>query len=159
MQVVSVDFFMQTITELLATNKIDWNSVLGNVLEQFGCTTGTIHRLDDNDGMLHVVAHQGIPEHIIPMVSVIPIGKGIAGVAAEKRQAVEICNLQQDDGGGVAKPAAKDTKVSGSVAVPLELENGDLRGTLGIGKYEPYQFTSTEKETLSLIAGQIAQCI
>jgi hypothetical protein len=40
-----------------------------------------------------------------------------------------MCNLQIDDS-GVARPAAKETKVEGSIAVPMLLE-GKLYGTLG----------------------------
>ena len=92
----------------------------------------------------------------MPAVQKIPVGKGIAGAAAEKREPVEICNLQQDDG-GVAKPAARDTKVSGSVAVHIESTSGELLGTIGIGKFEPYEFTDEEKAKLTGIASQIAE--
>jgi len=94
-------------------------------------------------------------QHILPAVEKIPVGKGIAGVAAEKREPVEICNLQSDTS-GVAKPAAKDTKVSGSIAVPIEGKDGKLFGTLGIGKYEPYSFSDSEKLELTEIANQLA---
>ena len=40
----------------------------------------------------------------------------------------------------MTQPAAKKTKVGGSIAVPVEFV-GLLMGTLGIGKLEPYDFT------------------
>jgi L-methionine (R)-S-oxide reductase len=68
---------------------------------------------------------------------------------------VQICNLQTDRS-GVAKPAAKKTKVGGSIAVPVEF-GGLLMGTLGIGKHEPYDFTSAEISDLQTIASEIAE--
>ena len=147
---------METIKNIIVnkTAQDSWDATLQAILKEFDCTTGTIHFIDPNDGLLHISSHAGIPEHIFPMVEKIPIGKGIAGAAAEKKEAVEICNLQFDSS-GVAKPAAKDTKVSGSIAVPILHQDGSLLGTLGIGKFEPYSFTTEEKDTLTELAKAI----
>ncbi|MEZ0388227.1 MAG: GAF domain-containing protein, partial [Verrucomicrobium sp.] len=77
-----------------------------------------------------------------------------AGAAAERREPVELCNLQADLG-GVAKEGARQTNVQGSIAVPI-LEGESLRGTLGIGKMVPYDFSESEKATLLLIAADMA---
>lgn len=133
----------------------DWQYVLEVILEEFECQTGTLHQWVDLHQMLEIVAHVGVPEEIRPKVERIPLGKGIAGTAAERMEAVQICNLQTDRS-GVAKPAAKKTKVGGSVAVPVEF-GGLLMGTLGIGKHEAYEFTSAEISDLQTIAAEIAE--
>jgi L-methionine (R)-S-oxide reductase len=132
----------------------DWSSFLGDTLAQFGCVTGTLHRHDPADGLLKLIAHVGIPAAIMPMIAAIPMGKGIAGAAAERREPVELCNLQTDTS-GVAKPEAKQTQVQGSLAVPV-LHGDTLCGTLGIGKREAYDFTAEEKARLLDIARSIA---
>lgn len=139
---------------LLETASPDWQAVLEAVIAQFGCTTGTLHRIDPADGLLKLVAQKGIPPQLMPVVEVIPVGKGIAGAAAERLEPVELCNLQADLG-GVAKEGARQTNVQGSIAVPA-LAGGELRGTLGIGKMVPYDFTDEEKEQLLAIGGEIA---
>ncbi len=129
--------------------------MLATVLEEFGCQTGTIHRSDDGK-TLDLVCQIGVPDSLLDKISHIPFGKGIAGVAAESRQPVELCNLQQDLG-GVAKPDARQTGVSGSVAVPVfSQENHEVIGTLGIGKYSPYEFTEDEKQRIAGHAARIA---
>ncbi|GEP44197.1 GAF domain-containing protein [Brevifollis gellanilyticus] len=133
----------------------DWNRFLSEVATEFGCTTGTIHRLDPADGLLKLVAAQAIPPQLIPVISTIPVGKGIAGAAAERQEPVELCNLQTDTS-GVAKPGAAQTQVMGSLAVPM-MQGTTLRGTLGIGKLVPYEFTSEEKDKLMSIASQAAE--
>ena len=119
---------------------------LEEVLGEFGCQTGTLHKADN--GWLVLVAQVGVPEFLLEKVSRIPFGKGIAGVAAETREPVELCNLQQDLG-GVAKEDARKTGVSGSIAVPVFSESGEVIGTLGIGKMTPYEFTAEEKVRLA----------
>ncbi len=135
--------------------KADWQAFLETVIASFDCTTGTLHRLDRGDQHLKLVAHRGIPPVLMPVIESIPIGKGIAGAAAQRKAPVEMCNLQTDSS-GVAKPDAKKTKVQGTLAVPVL--NGDrLCGTLGIGKLEPYDFSEAEKERLMSIAAAVAE--
>lgn len=124
------------------------------VTNAFGCATGTLHRLEPRDNHLKIVAHRGIPPVLMPVIESIPVGKGIAGAAAARREPIEICNLQTDDS-GVAKPDAKKTQVQGSLAVPV-MDGGRLCGTLGIGKMVPYDFTDDEKTHLTGVASAIA---
>ena len=123
------------------------HSVLQSILEAMNCRTGTIHRLDPESDLLTLVAQIGIPAELLDKVNAIPIGKGIAGAAAEKRDAVQLCNLQTDTS-GVAKPDAKKTQVAGSLAVPIINSNDQLVGTLGVGMFEPHEFDDGETETL-----------
>lgn len=134
---------------------INWQELLSDIISAFGCSTGTIHLLDKSSGMLTLKAHQGIPPFLLPKMEVIPIGKGMAGVAAERRQPVEICNLQTDES-GVARPAARETKVEGSLAAPMLLE-GELYGTLGIAKPVSYDFTEEEKHNLMQIGEALSR--
>lgn len=132
----------------------DWSQFLASTLADFGCITGTLHRYDAADKHLKLVAQIGIPPQLMPVIQSIPIGKGIAGAAAERRQPVELCNLQTDTS-GVAREGAKQTQVQGSLAVPV-LDGERLCGTLGIGKREAYDFTEEEKERLTSLAAGIA---
>jgi L-methionine (R)-S-oxide reductase len=132
----------------------DWNQFLSEVTSEFGCTTGTLHRLDPTDRHLKLVADQAIPPQLIPIIQSIPVGKGIAGAAAERQQPVELCNLQTDTS-GVAKPGAKITQVQGSLAVPV-MDGTRLCGTLGIGMQVPHDFSDDEKQRLMNIARDVA---
>lgn len=117
-------------------------------MKEFGCQTGTLHRAEGR--WLHLVTCAGVPDFLLDKISKIPFGKGIAGVAAESKGPVELCNLQQDLG-GVAKEDARKTGVSGSLAVPILDAEGKVLGTLGVGKIEPYDFSADEKTRLTEI--------
>lgn len=141
------------------SEQVDWSSKLGSILADFGCQTGTIHRTAGDGETLELVVQAGVPEVLLEKISTIPFGKGIAGAAAERKEAVELCNLQQDLG-GVAKPDARQTGVSGSIAVPIFAGGSQqVIGTLGIGKYAPYEFTDAEKSSLAGIAAELAHVI
>ncbi len=125
---------------------------LKEAMGKFGCQTGTLHRAEGE--MLYLVACAGVPDFLLEKISIIPFGKGIAGVAAETRKPVELCNLQQDLG-GVAKEAARKTGVSGSLAVAILSEDGEtVLGTIGLGKHEPYEFSDAEKARLEEIGAE-----
>lgn len=128
---------------------------LDQALASFACQTGTIHRTGP-DGMLDLVAQRGVPEALMDKISKIPFGKGIAGAAAERREPVELCNLQADLG-GVARPDARQTGVSGSLAVPVFSKSGDrVIGTLGVGMFQPHDFSDEEKARLQALAAELA---
>jgi signal transduction protein with GAF and PtsI domain len=139
------------------TNPMNWNTFLASILQDFDCQTGTIHQTAATDRLLTLVCQIGVPESILHKITSIPFGKGIAGAAAESKEPVELCNLQQDLG-GVAKIDARQTGVSGSIAVPIfAKDSGEVVGTLGIGKFAPYEFSTAEKNRLGDIAAQIAE--
>lgn len=138
----------------LSKDTPNWDTLLKITLEHFDCSTGTLHFLD-KDALLQLKSQVGIPEFLIPKLSTIPIGKGMAGIAAERRKPVEMCNLQTDDS-GVARPSAKDTKVEGSLAAPL-MHNEKLYGTIGIAKPIPYDFTEAEMDLLMEIGELISK--
>lgn len=138
------------------TAPVNWNALLGSILESFRCQTGTLHRVKDDPATLTLVCQIGVPESLMDKIASIPFGKGIAGVAAERKEPVELCNLQQDLG-GVANSDARKTGVSGSLAVPVFSKVcGKVIGTLGIGKFAPYVFTAAEKQRLEDYAAEIA---
>jgi len=143
----------------LLVGQPDWHAVLVKVLANFQCATGTIHRTDPSTGLLTLIAHQGIPSQVLPMllpkIDNIPFGKGIAGCAAQRKEAVQLCNLQEDLG-GVAKPDAQKTNVQGALAVPVVGADGKVIGVLGIGKMQPYDFTDAEIADLNAVAAMIS---
>ena len=144
----------------LLVGQPDWHAVLVKVLENFRCVTGTIHRTDASTGLLTLVTQQGIPPHVLPMllpkIDNIPFGKGIAGCAAQRKEAVQLCNLKEDLG-GVAKPDARKTNVQGALAVPIVGADGKVLGVLGIGKMQPYEFNDGEVAELNKVAELIAK--
>ena len=128
-------------------------STLDAAIARFGCQAGTIHLL--RDGVLRLAASVNIPPPLLPIIDAVPIGKGLAGLAAERREPVCLCNLQSDTS-GQARPAAKQTGMEGSIAVPM-LAGSELRGVLGVAKADAHDWTDAEKTELLAMAAALAE--
>lgn len=114
---------------------------LAAILKQFAADSGTIH-LMGSDGQLYLVAAIGIPDPVLNVIQTIPVGKGMAGLAAERKEPVNICNIQSDTTGDV-RPGAKATGLQGSVAIPM-LVDGRVTGVLGVANHTERTFTEEE---------------
>lgn len=146
---------LTTVRELLAKSPVSWPTVLERVLAHFECPCGTIHLIDPKDGVLHLTTHRGLPPPVIDKVQLVPIGKGMAGLAAERKQPVQVCNLQSDTS-GQARPGAKLTQMEGSLAAPM-LAGERLAGVFGIAKPVPYEFTADEQKLLMDVGALVAK--
>ena len=131
----------------------DVTAALQEILRHFDAQAGTIHWLDQETGLLKLGAHHNIPPHITAIVATVPIGKGIAGLAAERREPIALCNLQTDTS-GQARPAAKSTGMEGSLAVPM-LVDDQLRGVLGVAKACEYDWSLDERTQLLAFATRL----
>lgn len=130
-------------------------AILDLVLERLACTAGTIHRLSPQSVMLELRARRNIPDGLLPRIQRIPVGKGMAGLAVERRQPIQVCNLQTDSS-GVAKPGAKETGMEGSIALPIFADD-QIVGVLGVAKRTAYEFKETEIALLMDIGKVIGQ--
>ena len=125
---------------------------LEEIIRQFEADTGSIHMVEN--GVLVLKAHVGLPPQVVQIVSLVPIGKGMAGLAAQRNEPVSSCNIQTDATGDV-RPGAKATGVNGAIVVPIRDANGGVRGTLGIGVHRDYEYTDDETSRLLQLAAQL----
>ena len=112
-----------------------------------GAESGTVHRIGD-DGHLHLSAIVGqYPPPVMEAIRRIPVGKGLAGLAAERREPVTVCNIQ-DDASGQTRPGARATGMEGAITVPCVDDRGTLRAVLGIANRSARTFASDEVSAL-----------
>ena len=120
----------------------DW---LQNVLESYHGTSGTIHLFEN--GGLRLATAINIPLQVQEVVAWVPNGKGMAGLALERKEPIHTCNLQEDRSGNV-KPGAKAVNAQAAIAVPVLDSQGDVRAVIGIAFQEEREFTTTDLEDL-----------
>ena len=125
---------------------------LEEIVRRFGADTGSIHLLED--GILVLKAQVGLPPHIAEIVSRVPVGKGMAGLAAERNEPISSCNIQTDETGNV-RSGARATGVNGAIVVPIRDAQGQAQGALGIGVHRAYEYTIEETAQLLDIASQL----
>ena len=125
---------------------LDMQAKLEEILRHFGADTGALHLLEG--GVLHLRAHVGLPPKVVELISRVPLGKGMAGLAAERNEPVSSCNIQTDATGNV-RPGARQTGVNGAIVVPVRGPGGAAVGSIGIGVHRVYEYT--DEETRGLI--------
>ena len=133
---------------------MNFDATLGDIVQRFGADSGTLHFLAA-DGLLHLAAASaGLPPPVLETIARIPVGKGMAGLAVERRQAVDACNIQTDDSGDV-RPGARATGLAGAIVVPV-FEGDTVVGALGIANRAPRQFSAGEIDALIADGRRIA---
>jgi L-methionine (R)-S-oxide reductase len=152
---------MRGSTELLieiercVDNGLRWETALERILKALDADSGTIHLLE-GDGLLHLkAASAGIPADVRETVRTIPIGKGMAGLAVERRQPVNVCNIETDTSGDV-RPGAKLTGLQGSIVVPI-LRGDEAIGALGVANGRERMFTDEEAALLIEVGRRLAR--
>ncbi|MGH9630930.1 MAG: GAF domain-containing protein [Bryobacteraceae bacterium] len=130
----------------LATVEGRLDEALRLVVQQFSADTGTLHVVGE-DSILHLkAATAGVPLGVLEAVRKVPVGKGMAGLAVERRQPVTSCNIQSDTSGDV-RPGARMTGMEGAIVVPM-MRDGDAAGALGIANKTERTFTEDEVRLL-----------
>jgi signal transduction protein with GAF and PtsI domain len=124
---------------------------LAAIIRRFGADSGTVHFLGP-DGVLHLAAAEGLPATMLPIIRDIPVGKGMAGLAVERRRPVDACNIQTDASGDV-RLGAKATGLEGAIVVPI-FRGEDVAGALGIANRRERTFSAEEQDEL-VAAGRI----
>jgi L-methionine (R)-S-oxide reductase len=140
------------VAEIRAAKEL--SEALGCVVRHFAADAGTLHLLE-KDGMLHLKALNGqFPPSVLAIIQKIPIGKGMAGLAVERREPVDACNIQTDTSGDV-RPGAKATGMEGAVVVPA-FDGARVVGALGIANRGERLFSDEEKTALIEAARALA---
>jgi signal transduction protein with GAF and PtsI domain len=122
-------------------------ALLQSILADLRADSGTLHAIGA-DGSLQLRCAIGIPQPVLDIVQVVPIGKGMAGLAAERKCAVNSCNIQRDTTGDV-RPGARATGLAGSVAVPVLSADGRVLGVLGVATRAERTFTPDDERAIA----------
>jgi L-methionine (R)-S-oxide reductase len=123
---------------------------LETLLRNVDGVAGTVHEQRGED--LYLTAAQNIPPPVIAIVTHVPHGKGMAGVAQVKKQPVQTCNLQTDDSGTI-NPGAKAVNAQAAIAVPVLDDNGGVRAVVGVAWAHERELDSEfEKSMMQLAA-------
>jgi GAF domain-containing protein len=143
---------MQLLDQLSSFASVD--QALSLIAQHFGADSGTVHFLAQ-DGQLHLAASSGLPPAMLPVIREIPVGKGMAGLAVQRRKPIDACNIQTD-GSGDIRPGAKATGLEGAIVVPI-FRGQTVIGALGIANRHERVFSADEQELLIRVGRLLAQ--
>ncbi len=116
-------------------------SWLKGFLEEHHAAAGTVHLFEN--GGLKLAAAVNIPPPVQQVVAWVPNGKGMAGLALQRKEPVQTCNLQEDRSGSV-KPGAKAVNAQAAIALPVMDNAGEVRAVVGLAFQEEREFNPAE---------------
>jgi L-methionine (R)-S-oxide reductase len=120
-------------------------SWLTRFLGDVQAVAGTIH-LHENGG-LRLGAAVNIPPPVRQAVMWVPSGKGMAGLALERGEPVQTCNLKEDASGTV-KPGARAVDAKAAVAMPVRDREGWIVAVVGAAFADDREIEHEELERL-----------
>ena len=123
---------------------------LESFLSEHGGVAGTVH-VRPQGGDLELAAAHNIPPNVQEIVRHIPRGKGMAGLAWERNEAVSTCNIK-DDSSGQVRPGAKAVNAGAGGALPVHDATGGVRAVVGIAYRDEKELTAAELAALSAAA-------
>jgi GAF domain-containing protein/anti-sigma regulatory factor (Ser/Thr protein kinase) len=128
--------------------------LLTRVRQVLGTDTAAVYRLDDEQQTLVAHAAQGLEEDVERGVRV-PIGKGFAGLVAERRAPVrsrDVPGLQ------IVSPLMREKGIRSLLGVPLVVDDR-LLGVLHVGSRDEHDYTADDVALLELAAERLAVAI
>ena len=129
---------------------------LAAFLNEAGAVAGTVHF--HKKGGLVLAASQNIPEKVQQIVAWVPSGKGMAGLALERGEPVQTCNLQEDRTGAV-KPGAKAVDARAAIALPVRDQSGAVVAVVGAAFSDDREISGVELERLQGASASLAKLL
>jgi hypothetical protein len=131
-------------------------SWLSAFLSEAGGVAGTVHLC--RDGGLRLAASVNIPPKVIEVVTWVPSGKGMAGLALERGESVQSCNLQEDRSGAV-KPGAKAVNAHAAIAMPVRGEGTAILAVVGAAFADEREIQGAELDRLQRAAASLVELL
>src|ERR1022692_4556330 len=128
-------------------------SWLSALLKDAGAVAGTDH-LHERGG-LRLAPAANLPGRVPEVVGWGPAGRGRAGLALERGQPVQTCNLQEDRSGAV-EAGAKALNAQAAAAMPVRDRAGAILAVVGVAFAEEREIQGQELERLQDTAATLA---
>src|SRR5262245_1943770 len=122
------------------------NEWLKELLGRHHAVAGTVHKVSGDH--LEICAAVNIPPKVQEVTAVIPMGKGMAGLAWQHDKAIQTCNLKEDASGAV-KPGAKAVDARAAVALPVHDGSGTIRAVVGLAWMDERELPDAEIKAIA----------
>jgi L-methionine (R)-S-oxide reductase len=127
---------------------------LENFVREQGGAAGTVHLYEP--GGLRLAAAVNIPPKVQEIVAWVPSGKGMAGLALERGESIQTCNLQRDAGSGGVMPGAKAVNAQAAIAMPVRDAGGSIIAVAGLAFADERELGGEEVTRLENAAASLA---
>ena len=146
---------MESVTQIAFTHLAVDDEVLEQLLVRvrtaLDADTAAVFEMDDEEQTLVARAAKGLEQDVERGVRV-PLGRGFAGVVAERRVAVRTTDASEFD---IVSPLMREKGIRSLLGVPLVVEDRVL-GVLHVGNLDVREFTDDDVALLELAAERLA---
>lgn len=123
------------------TDEFRLPSQLRELVKTFGGVAGSVHVVRGDE--LVMAAALNLPEPVLRATAVIPMGKGMAGLAWERDEPVQTCNLKTDTTGDV-RAGARAVDAKGAIALPVHDAGNRVTAVVGIAFEDERELSESE---------------
>lgn len=120
-------------------------------LARHGGVAGSVHQLEGE--LLEMRAAVALPPPVVAATRTIPCGKGMAGLAWQRKRAVTTCNLQAPSAD--VRPGAAAVGAKAAAALPVLDPEGAVRAVVGIAFDDERELPESTLERLMADASSL----
>lgn len=140
--------------QIMTDSSFKLEAWLMSFLSDAGAVAGTVHL--HQDGGLRLAASVNIPLKVQEVVAWVPNGKGMAGLALQRGEPVQTCNLKEDQSGAV-KPGAKAVDAKAAIALPVRNADGAIVAVVGAAFAGEREIQGAEQDRLQSAAESLRE--
>jgi len=160
-QLADMTHLHELTTRLTATLELEptLDEILGGVMGVLGAGSGAIWLHDPTRGELRAAASAGLDGVGLDLAGPVPVGLGLCGGAAARRETVAIPDLSADEADAPDILAARRAGFAAAFCTPLVARGGDLVGTISAYFEEPHRPGERQWRLVELYARQAADFV
>jgi len=132
------------------------NATLDKVLEVIEIDAGWMQLLNEDEGVLSLVAHRGFSQEMIEETKIINLGESMIGKVAQSGQSIVVDRITEDPWFSIETDRPKTLHTF--AGVPIKSKDKVL-GVLGVFSRSPRQLSSQEVQFLTATGHQIGVAI
>ncbi len=132
------------------------DDALGKTIDVMGIEAGGVYLLDEQSGLLNLVAHRGFSSELAAEVDALQMGEGFSGRVAETGEPLVVDDVSADP--RLTRTAVRKEGLRSVAIAPLSTK-GRVVGTLFAQARSHRDFTEQEVQLLSSIGHQIALAV
>jgi len=132
------------------------NATLDKVLEVIEIDAGWIQLLDEDEGVLSLVAHRGFSQEMAEETNIINLGESMIGKVAQSGQSIVVDRTKEEPWFSIGTDRPKTLHTF--AGVPIKSKDKVL-GVLGVFSRSPRQLSSQEVQFLTATGHQIGVAI
>ena len=154
-ELAALNAIAATVSQSLDLNEV-LNSALDKVLQVMDIEAGGIYLLDEEAGILNVVAQRGFSRQFVAEIDRLKVGEGFSGQVSESGKPLVVANVSDDP--RLTRLIVREEGLRSLAIAPLSHKSKVL-GTLFVSTHGTREFTDQDVQLLTSIGHQVGVAV